>query len=176
MLEILSYIQAKPWYFFCLIAGAGAWFNKDNKDGQLMCFFACLSVFLGMVINDVSAFFISEHITYSLYALADAILAFGIYRVALRNKKYHTITLLFLLSILTHFTFQFYLLVNQPMLSSLYFSIMVYINILIIVLLLGFSNGFRAFCRLLLGMLYRFHTNKAGMENSRSIYANHKEA
>jgi len=154
-MQIIDYISLHPWAFFGILSSLGAYFNKDNSDGLIMCFLASTSVSLGIIINNVADYFISEHITYTMYAISDSLIALCVYRVAQRNRRYHAITVLFFMSILTHLTFQFFLLIKDPMLSDDYFAIMVILNSLIVLFLMGFSNGFAALCRFFLRLFNR---------------------
>ena len=174
-MQIIDYICQHPWAVFGILSGLGVWFNRNDRDAMIICFLASLSVSLGIIIQMSASYFISEHLTYSLYAISDALLAFGVYKVAQRNKRYHAVTLLFFISILTHFTFQFHLLVKSPMLSGDYFAIMVSLNSLIIFVLVILSGGFRDSCRFFLVMYDRLRTGKASNSLPWSLHANHKD-
>lgn len=161
----MTYFLDHPWTIFGILASAGVWFNQEDKDAQKICFYSALSVSLGLIITMTSGAVSNEHYAYTMYAIADALLCYAIYRIAKLNPRYHSITLLFLGSILTHLTFQFYLLINNPMLSGTYFDIMVFINSMIIISLMVLSNGFNNMGKYILGVFNGVYSRKASLRS-----------
>jgi len=145
----------------------GVWFN-DCCRARWVTWLCGMSVALSIYVYKLMPYLtaaleyrqIDLDLAYLFYAVSDCVIAFSIIAVTRKQPKYWAIPFVFLISVLTHFTFVYYLISDSnPIPIGVYLNIMVSLNVFVILYIGILSNGFRRCVQYISNIVSRAYRN-----------------